>query len=158
MDQFLGGGFAIAAGDGDERDVELAAMMEGKLLQGCEDVGDADKAVGPAGSREIESTRFGSRGVGGRAGNELVRAGNEWVRVCTGILVGVLVDDAIGGALLEGFDGEGIAVEVGAFEGEEKVAVLQLPRIRPDRWRARPRPRTASIAVPRYRSRAPRRR
>jgi hypothetical protein len=97
MDQFLGGGFAIAAGDGDEWDIELAAMMQGELLQGSEDVGDEDETVGPAGSR-------------------------------------VLVDDGIGGALLQGFGGKGIAIEVGPFEGEEKVAVLQLPRIRPDRW------------------------
>jgi len=103
MDQLLGGGFAIAAGDGDKGDAELAAMMEGELLEGCEDISNDDEAIGYIGGKIIE-------GLGGR-----------------------FVDDGVGGALFESFGGKGIAVEVGTFERKEKVAVRQLPRIRPDR-------------------------
>src|SRR5882762_9179545 len=56
MDQLLGGGLAIAAGDGDERDRKLPAVVQGQVLQGLEDVGNEDEAcVGGPGWRLIDN-------------------------------------------------------------------------------------------------------
>ena len=40
--EFLGGGFAVGARDADDRDVELAAMLAGQVLEGLETVGNKD--------------------------------------------------------------------------------------------------------------------
>ena len=103
VDQFFGGGLAVAAGDGDEWDVELFPVVEGELLEGGKDVGDEDEVVG------------------------LVPGG------FVGTLRGGFVDDGVGGAELEGFCRKQVAVEVWAFEGEEEVAGRQLARVGLDR-------------------------
>src|ERR1700761_4131416 len=94
VDQLLGSRFAIAAGDGDEWNVELAAMMQGQLLKGREDVGDENEPVG-----EIGGNRRDVRGLAGSAA------------------IGGFVDDGVGGAELEGAGGESVAIEIGPLEG-----------------------------------------
>lgn len=94
VDQFLCGGLAVAAGNGDEGDVELAAVVEGKLLEGVEDVGDENELVAGIGWEEVEGLARG------------------------------FVDDGIGGAEFQGAPGEQVAVEVGSFESEEKITRL----------------------------------
>ena len=44
-DQFLGGGLAVGAGDADDGDGEVAAVLAGKFLQGAQHVGDDDATV-----------------------------------------------------------------------------------------------------------------
>ena len=44
-DQLLGGGFAVGAGDADDGDGEVAAVLAGKLLEGAQHVGHDDAAV-----------------------------------------------------------------------------------------------------------------
>lgn len=48
VDQLFGGGLAVAAGDGDEWDVELLPVVEGQLLEGGQDVGDEEELVAGA--------------------------------------------------------------------------------------------------------------
>ena len=45
MNQFLGGGFAIGAGDADDRNGEMLAVVFGQFLQCCQHVRHQDAAV-----------------------------------------------------------------------------------------------------------------
>jgi hypothetical protein len=46
VDQLLCSGLAVAARDRQKRNIELAAVVEGQLLEGDQDVGDEDDLVG----------------------------------------------------------------------------------------------------------------
>ena len=108
VDELFSGRFSIAASYGEEWYVELLSVMEGELLQGLQGVGDEDEPI-----------------VGSRTGAQ--DRGAQPVR-----RKGLLVDDGVGGAPFQGLDGELVAVEVGAFQGEEEVAGAQLAGIRLD--------------------------
>ena len=91
MNEFFGGGFPVAARNGDERNGELLPVKSGQFLQSRKYVGNED----------------------GFAFNAVFR----------------FINDRIGSPAFERLRGKPIPVEIRSFEGEKKVAVLQLPGV-----------------------------